>query len=126
MSVTVDLTALREQTAASGPAVFLITVRDGGRPHVVSAEVRWEGDVLVVPAGDRTRANVAERPAITLLWPAPGEDYGLIVDGTATAGDGEVRIEPTGAVLHRSVLASTPSGHQDGDDPRCRPVGPLS
>lgn len=122
MSVPVELDALRQQIEASGPAVFLITVRDGARPHVVSADVRWDGDRLVVPAGSRTVTNVQEHPTVTLLWPAPGDDYSLIVDGLATVVGDEVHVEPRGAVRHRSVSAPAPSGHREGDDPRCIPV----
>lgn len=122
MSVPVELSALRDRIVESGPAAFLITVRDGERPHVVSADVTWTEEHLVVPAGGRTATNVAEHPAVTLLWPAVGRDYSLIVDGTGEVRDGQVHVRPLRAVLHRSVLAGAPSGHEDGDDPRCIPV----
>jgi hypothetical protein len=122
MSVAVELASLRAQIEAAGPDVFLLTVRDGARPHAVSATVSWDGDDLVTSAGSRTAANVAAAPAVTLLWPSSGQEYSLIVDGTARVEDGTVRITPTHAILHRSVLASAPSGHTDGDDPRCKPV----
>ena len=122
MSVPVELEALREQIASAGADVFLLSVRDGSRPHAVSAIVSWDGAELVVPVGGRSSANAAATSSVTLLWPSAGQEYSLIVDGTARV-DGEVlRIAPTHAVLHRSVLASPPSGHSDGDDPRCRPV----
>ncbi len=122
MSVPVEIERLREQIAASGAAVFLISVRDGSRPHVVSAEVAWDGDHLVIDVGARTASNAAEHPAVTLLWPAAGQDYSLLVDGTASVDGSKLSIEPTSAVLHRSVLASAPDGHHDGEDPRCKPV----
>jgi hypothetical protein len=122
MSVAVELASLRSQIASSGDAVFLLSVRDGARPHAVSASVTWDGDELVTAAGSRSASNVEAAPAVTLLWPAAGQEYSLIVDGTARVADGMLRITPTHAVLHRSVLASAPSGHEDGDDPRCKPV----
>ncbi len=122
MSVPVELQQLREQIASSGPAIFLISVRDGERPHVVSTEVRWEGDLLAMDVGGRTASNVADCPAVTLLWPAAGQDYSLLVDGLARIDGGALTVEPTSAVLHRSVLASAPDGHRDGDEPRCVPV----
>ena len=122
MSVAVELEALRSQIASAGADVFLLTVRDGARPHAVSAVVSWDGDDLVVPAGSRTASNVAGAADVTLLWPSTGQEYSLIVDGTARMDGDVVRITPTHAILHRSVLASAPSGHEDGDDPRCKPV----
>ena len=122
MSVGVELESLRAQIASAGAEVFLLSVRDGERPHAVSADVAWDGDELVVPAGSRSAANVDAAPSVTLLWPSSGEEYSLIVDGTARVEGDLMRITPTHAVLHRSVLAPAPSGHSDGDDPRCKPV----
>ena len=122
MSVPVELQELRSQIASAGAEVFLLSVREGARPHAVSAAVSWDGDELVVPAGSRSASNVAAAPSVTLLWPSSGQEYSLIVDGTARVEGDQLRITPTHAVLHRSVLASEPSGHSDGDDPRCKPV----
>lgn len=122
MSVPVGLDALREQIAVAGGDVFLISVREGPRPHVVSTRPEWDGDELVVPAGARTAEGVARHPDVTLLWPSSGHDYALIVDGTARGEGDVVRISPTRAVLHRSALAPPASGHGEGDDPRCVPV----
>jgi len=122
VSVAVEIDELRAQIAAAGADVFLLSVRDGSRPHAVSAVVTWDGDEIVLPAGSRSASNVAAAPAVTLLWPSSGQEYSLIVDGTARVEGDQLRIVPTHAVLHRSVLASAPSGHSDGDDPRCKPV----
>jgi hypothetical protein len=122
MSVGVELETLRSQIEAAGDAVFLLTVRDGQRPHAVSAVVTWDGDELVTAATSRSSSNVAASSTVTLLWPAAGQEYALIVDGQARVEGERLVITPTHAVLHRSVLASSPSGHSDGDDPRCKPV----
>ena len=119
MSVPVALEALREQVEAGGPDVFLLTVSEGTSPHAVSASVSWDGDVLVVGAGRTTARNVAAAPAVTLLWPRTGEDYSLIVDGSGVVDGDVVRITPARAILHRSVLAAAPDGHDTGDAPRC-------
>jgi hypothetical protein len=145
VSVSVDLQALRNRVGDFGSRAFLVTVGDDGRPHVVSVHVDTDGELLVVAAGRRTSANVAARPAVTLLWPAPTsvgvmfdatdtgcdrtpdsadfvalDDYGLIVDGAGELVDSDppaVAIRPTAAILHR--LADTA-----GDGPSCVPVLP--
>jgi hypothetical protein len=119
VSVPVDLRALRERLAAYGRRAYLLTVTDDQVPHVVSVMVALEGDRLVTSVGQRTGANLAARPAATLLWPPTADegDYSLIVDGTAVevAGEGRVTVRPDAAVLHR-VAGVT------GDAPTCLPV----
>ena len=106
MSVAVSLDRLREEVARFGASPYLLSVTSDGRPHAVAVAVSWQGDALEAGAGTRTVANIAERPAVTLLWPAvePG-GYSLIVDGVATAagaGSGErLSVQPAKAVLHR-------------------------
>ena len=122
MSVPVALDELRDEVTRSGPVAFLLTVSaDGASPHAVSAAPMWDGDVLVVGAGRTTSANATAAPAVSVIWPRSGEDYSLIVDGSAVVDGaaGVVRITPTRAILHRSVLAAAPDGHTDGDAPRC-------
>lgn len=119
MSVPVAIEELRQQMVACGPDAFLVTVSDTASPHATSAAVSWDGDELVVGAGRTTAANAAASPAVTLLWPAAGRDYSLIVDGSAVVDGDVVRITPTHAILHRSVLAAAPDGHRAGDAPRC-------
>ncbi len=73
---------------------------------MVSVTATWADDAIVVGAGRRTAANVAERPGVTLLWPADGAhpDHSLLVDGTATVDEsGEIiAVVPASAILHRS------------------------
>lgn len=118
MSVRVELDELRGRVDEHGPVAFLTTMGEA-RPHIVSVEVRWAGDVLRVQAGTTTAANAGSRPAVSLLWSAsPGGEYALIVDGHATvdgaggSGPGVLTIRPERAVLHR--LAGAP-----GDGPSC-------
>jgi len=109
VSVAVAIERLREEVARYGPTAFILTVSDDGRPHAVSATVAWEGDDLLGGCGRSTAAYAAARPEISLLWPPvePG-GYSLIVDGTASVVDQEVRLRPSRAVLHRSAPSPDP------------------
>jgi hypothetical protein len=104
VSIPVTLDQLRGQTERFGPVAYLLTVTDDSRPHAVAVVQRWQDGRIVVDAGRHTRANVAERPAVSLLWP-PVDRAGhtLIVDGTGQVNGGDdptVVITPTRAVLH--------------------------
>ncbi|HET6832490.1 MAG TPA: hypothetical protein VFH30_01385 [Acidimicrobiales bacterium] len=112
MSVTVSLHELHERIEACGPQAFLVTVSETGDAHVVSVVVRREGDALAFDAGRTSRANLAARPAATLLWPSRSFDngeYSLIVDGDGVVTDDVVVVHPTAAVLHR-IAGSTGGG----------------
>lgn len=109
----VDLGDLRGRVTEHGPVAFLVTVGDDGAPHVVSASVALDGDVLRAGCGRTTGANAQRSPSVTVLWPAPlGAEHCLLVDGTASVGDGEIAVTPVRAVLHR--VADAP-----GDGPTC-------
>jgi hypothetical protein len=107
VSIAVDLAELPAHISRFGPSAFLVTSSTDGPPHVSSVVVTVAGDRLDVPAGRKTRANVAERPAVTLVWPGdPDGDYCLIVDGAAGVGTTEdLLVRPTSAVLHRLAKA---------------------
>lgn len=115
----VELDRLWERIGEFGPRAYLVTVTDEGTPHVVSVVVDRVEDRLAVGAGRRTRANLAERPSLTLLWPPAADPaYSLVVDGTFAAdldGGERIAIDPTSAVLHRVAGA-------EGDGPTCVPV----
>jgi hypothetical protein len=102
MSVGVELDRLHEEVARFGPHPYLLTVSDDGRPHATSVTVGFDGEDLVAGVGRRSAANVAERPAISLLWP-PIEDGGfsLIVDGVGSVEGERVNLRPEKAILHR-------------------------
>jgi hypothetical protein len=122
MSVAVDIAGLDERISEFGAAAFLVTVGDDGRPHITSVTIGRDGDRLTTRAGRRSRANLAARPTLTLLWPAaPGGAYSLLVDGEAEgtgSGDDDaptIAVTPTHAVLHRVADAA-------GEGPTCLPV----
>ena len=118
MSVPVDLAALRDRITEYGDHPYLVSVNDDGTPHVTSVTVRLDDDAIVVGTGRRTRANLAERPSVALLWPPAADPaYSLIVDVDASLVDGaeEARLAPRAAILHRVAGA-------DGDGPNCVPV----
>jgi hypothetical protein len=116
MSVPVALAELAARITEFGPVAYLVTVGADPVPHMVSVAVAWQGDVLVVAAGQRTRTNAATNPGVSLLWPALASGaYSLIVDGAAVGTDDHLEITPARAVLHRVVGAA-------GDGPGCVPV----
>ena len=118
MSRPIDTTDLAAQLARYGSGAFLLTAGAAGGPHAVSVRVAWDGTGLITRAGGTSRANLAVRPEITLLWPASDDDgYSLIVDGRAEvvpATEDQVRILPDAAVLHRSPArqAEDPPGSE--------------
>jgi hypothetical protein len=102
VSIPVELERLRDETARYGATAYLLSTGDDGRSHAVAVAVRWNGDRLAAPAGNRTRHNVAGRPLVTFLWPTPEPDgYTLIVDADAVVVDDTVSARPTRGVLHR-------------------------
>jgi hypothetical protein len=104
MSVPVAPEALRDEVQRHGGAGYLVTTSGDGRPHVVSIVARWRNSEMVVGAGRRSKANVAERPLVALLWP-PWESggYSLIADAVASVDGDELVLRVGGAVLHRPV-----------------------
>jgi Pyridoxamine 5'-phosphate oxidase len=121
MTQKLELSGLPDRIREYGRGAFLVTVGDSGTPHVVSVAVDWDGATLSTQAGRTSRSNIAARPSVTLLWPGgPDDEYGLLVDGTASAmdgADGPLTITPTSGILHRLAAA-------EGDGPTCLPVTP--
>ena len=102
MSVRVDLDRLAEELADHGPAAFLVTVGEDGAPRTTSVLVEGDAAGLRCGVGRHSAANAETRPQVSLLWPAgPGQEYALIVDGSATVNGEELTIAPTAAVLHK-------------------------
>jgi len=109
MSIKVDLGDLAEHVNPRG-AGYLVTTGPDGRPHTTQVHFELDGTVLRAPAGRKTVRNIGAQPLVALLWPpASGDDYNLIVDGTATVVDlndeglGFASIEATHAILHRNA-----------------------
>lgn len=91
-------------------AAFLMTTDPSATParvKVVSARPVLEDGLLVLRAPGRgSLTNAAVNEAVTLLWPPlRPDDFSLIVDGTAQVSGESLRVRPTGAVLHRPVVA---------------------
>jgi hypothetical protein len=105
MSIEVPIPELQAKLA-SYPWAFLVTVSAEGRSHSLAVATAFFDDgALRFPVGRTSMANVAERPEVTLLFPpASGTEYSVVVDGVASAADGELRVMPTWAVLHRPAL----------------------
>jgi hypothetical protein len=106
---------------------YLVTVDDDYRVHTVDVEPELHEQVIEVGLiGGRSRRNVEDRSAVTLLWP-PNEagGYSLIVDGLsqltgATGSDDDtavLRVVPTRALLHRKAAAG--SGNAAGSRHDC-------
>jgi hypothetical protein len=102
MSITVTLEQLA-QTLARYRFAYLLTIGDDARPHVAAVNPTLaRGTLLVSDLGRTTRANLAARPSVTLIWPpADAGDYSLIVDGVGSIDADELAITPSRAVLHR-------------------------
>lgn len=110
MSIPVALPDLA-QAMARYRFAYLLTGTDQGAPHAVTVSPVLQGGTLVIQGvGRRTGKNLQTRPEVGLVWP-PAEvaEYSLIVDGTASVADGQVRITPTRAVLHRPAPAPEPA-----------------
>ncbi len=124
MSVKVDVSRLAESLRDYGFA-YLLTVTDDERTHAVAVTPAVSGDDLTFTdgLGRRTRANLAARPDVTLLWPPrDAGGYTLIADGRVTVADDVATFAPDHAVLHRPADhdAATSDGTDCGND--CVPL----
>jgi hypothetical protein len=112
MSVRVELEELLAVASRFGTVPMLLTADGNGRPRASAVSVTWDGEVATVRAGHRSVANAAERPLVSLLWPAPpGERFALLVDGEAEGtrpdpaqegpkAGGYVTVRATRGILH--------------------------
>jgi hypothetical protein len=104
MSITVPLDELAT-TLATYPWCYLVTVSDDQRAHSLAVPTVFTDGRFTAAAGRSTRANVAARPTVTLMFPPPsGHEYSLIIDGVACVEGDTVLVEATAAVLHRPAL----------------------
>jgi len=122
MAQPVEITDVAQGVAEFGPLATLVTVTEGGAPHVGSVLVAVDDGHLAVSVGSRTRANIRSNHAVTLAWLPDHADYQLIVDGNAVTSDEPtddglfaVRIDVERGILHR-VAGRTEAG------PSCVPL----
>jgi len=106
MSIPVTLAELGAALAPY-PWGYLITVGDDLRAHSLAVPTDFRDGVLHAAVGRSTRANLANHPVTTMIFPhpQPGE-YSLILDGTAVADEAGVVFTPAKAVLHRPAIAN--------------------
>jgi len=124
MSIPVDVADLAKALTDFG-AGYLLTASAEGRVKAVTVEPQVVDGALVVSGPGRgSSANVAANAAVTVLFP-PLEQRGftLLVDGTAEVVGDDVRVTPTGAVLHRPAAHADGPAAPDGCGHDCHPVG---
>ena len=122
MSVKVDVHELADRMVHYGFA-YLLTVTDDQRPRAVAVTPHaGDGGLRFTDGlGRGTRANLAVRPDVTLLWPpADASGYTLIADGRVTVTDDEATFVVEHAVLHRPADHGVPGASDCGND--CIPV----
>jgi Pyridoxamine 5'-phosphate oxidase len=101
VSIPVDLAELAGHVVVRGFG-YLLTVGDDGRPHAVALRPDVDGATLRFAAGGRTGSNAAARPDVAVVFPPhEGDDFSLVVDGTATVEGSTVVVVARSAVRHR-------------------------
>ncbi len=85
MSVAVEVAELLGVAGRFGTVPMLLTTDPDGRPRAAATTLDWALDddppTVVASAGRRSLGNAAERPLVSLLWPAPpGDRFALLVD----------------------------------------------
>jgi hypothetical protein len=111
MSIPVDVADLAAALEDFGSGYLLTTAGDSVK--VVTVDPAVQGGVMTIAGpGGGTLANLGANPVVTLVFP-PREAKGftLLVDGTGEVVGEDLRVTPTGAVLHR------PGRHADGPPP---------
>lgn len=123
MSIPVEITELADALAGRGPG-YLLTASAEGRVKAVTVEPELRDGLLHCPPSGGSARNLAVHAAATLLFP-PVEERGhtLLVDGTASAGDGGIVVTPLSAVLHRPAdRADAAPVDGDGCGHDCTPL----
>ena len=108
MSKSVEFSDVAAHVDHYGPLASLVSVGADATPHIGTVLVETADDSIGVRIGSTTRGNMQAHPAVTLAWLRDGDDYQLILDGTATVDD-EVgadglyaaRIRVDRGILHR-------------------------
>ena len=120
MSIPVEVEALPETIARYGPATFLLTTSDDGRPHATHVVVEVDGPRLRCPLGRRTARNGTAQPLVSFLWP-PSEPggYSLIVDGEIVVESGVDDGDPHGIVTATKAVLHRPAPVDGAEDAAC-------
>ncbi len=104
MSVVVDLADLERVLGDFGTGYLLTVSRSPTVKAVSVAPTLVDGELHVPGPGRGSVTNAGHNAAVTLLFP-PRTEGGLtlLVDGTAAVDGDDLRIRPTGAVLHKAA-----------------------
>lgn len=111
MSHAVALDSLADQLVDRSFA-YLLTTADDGPPHAVAIVPRLVGhDLHIDGTGRRTRANVDQRPTVSVVWPpADATGFSLIADGTAAVDADLIIVRLDHAILHRPAIGGCDAG----------------
>ena len=112
MSIPVDPADLVTALADFDSGYLLTTASPQVKVVTVDPTVAEDGALRVAGPGRGTLRNLAENPAVTVVFP-PREKHGytLLVDGEGRVDGEDVVVAPAAAVLHR------PAAHADGPLP---------
>lgn len=113
MSIPVDPADLRQALGDFDSGYLLSTSSPQVKVVTVDPVAEADGTLRIAGPGGGTLRNLAENPTVTLVFPSrERHGYTLLVDGTAAlAGESDVVVTATAAVLHR------PAAHADGPLP---------
>ena len=82
--------AAADAALRTDPVVWLSTVRDDGRPHLVPVWFHWDGEQIVAFSKPRARKveNLRGRPSVMLAVGMPGPDFEVeLIEATAELPD---------------------------------------
>ena len=82
--------AAADAALRTDPVVWLSTVRDDGRPHLVPVWFHWDGEQIVAFSKPRARKveNLRDRPCVMLAVGTPGPDFEVeLIEATAELPD---------------------------------------
>jgi hypothetical protein len=112
MSIPVAPADLVRTLQDFGPGYLMTTTPECTVKVVTVEPTAADGVLLVTRPGKGTVRNLAENPAVTLVFPpAEPRGFSLLVDGTGVVEGEDVRVTPSGAVLHRPMM------HAEGPPP---------
>jgi len=122
MSDKVELEELLGVASGFDTIPMLLSADPDGRPRASAVTVLWDGETARVRAGHRSVANSAERPLVSLLYPAPpGQRFALLINGdvTGTEADPEGSLDPRAKRGGYVTLRATSAILHVVDGPHC-------